>query len=225
LSEARPSQPQSIGIVGGYSETGSGTISPTPVTGLAPVADPLAWLTPPTYSTCLSDPQFTGSTSHTIGPSVAGGTVCYNALTNTGSGSLTLNPGIYVINGSFSNTGSGTISGSGVTIYLGPPNGALTLTGSGAMNVTAPTSGPYDGILFYEDPSDTNSMKITGSGSSDLEGIFYAPSATLTLTGSAGSTFYADLVVSALSVTGSGSMANYSQKNASEPLTSSRLVE
>jgi hypothetical protein len=136
-----------------------------------------------------------------------------------------MQPGVYVINGSFSETGSGSISGSGVTIYLAPPSGALSLTGSGALNITAPTSGSYDGILFFEDSSDTNSMKITGSGGSDMEGIFYAPSASLTLTGSAGSTFYADLVVSSLSITGSGSMANYSQKNSSEPLTSSRLVE
>jgi Flp pilus assembly protein TadG len=218
---------QSIGIVGGYNETGSGTISPTPVTGLAPVADPLSWLQAPSYvsSSCLADPHYTGSTSHTIGPSVAGGTVCYNGLSIVGSGSLTLNPGVYVINGSFSSTGSGNISGSGVTIYLAPPTGALSLTGSGALNITAPTSGPYDGILFFEDSADTNAMKITGSGGSDMEGIFYAPSASFTLTGSAGSTFYADLVVSSLSVTGSGSMSNYSQKNSSEPLTSSRLVE
>jgi hypothetical protein len=218
---------ESIGIVGNYTETGSGSISPAPITGLAPVPNPLSWLTAPTFtpSSCLSDPHFTGSSSNTIGPTVAGGTICYNGLSMTGSGSLTMQPGVYVINGAFSQTGSGSISGSGVTVYLAPPNGSLSLTGSGALNITAPTSGGYDGILFFEDPSDSNSMKITGSGASDMEGIFYAPAASLSLTGSAGSTFYADLVVSSLSLTGSGTMANYSEKNSSEPLSSARLVE
>jgi Flp pilus assembly protein TadG len=218
---------QSIGIVGNYTETGSGSISPKPVTGLAPVADPLSYLQAPTYlsSSCLADPHFTGTNANTIGPAIPGGTICYNGLSMTGSGSLTMQPGVYVINGSFSETGSGSISGSGVTIYLAPPTGALSLTGSGALNITAPTSGPSDGILFFEDSADTNSMKTTGSNASEMEGIFYAPSASLTLTGSAGSTFYADLVVSSLSITGSGTMSNYSQKNSSEPLTSSRLVE
>jgi Flp pilus assembly protein TadG len=218
---------ESVGIVGNYTETGSGSISPAPVTGLAPVPNPLAWLTPPSFvaSSCLADPHFTGSSSNTIGPATAGGTICYNGLSMTGSGSLTMQAGTYIINGGFSQTGSGSITGSNVTIYLAPPNGSLSLTGSGSLNITAPTSGTYDGILFYEDPSDTNSMKITGSGGSEMEGIFYAPAASLSLTGSGGSTFYADLVVSSLSLTGSGTMANYSTKNSSEPLSSARVVE
>lgn len=218
---------QSIGIVGSYNKVGSGTITPTPVTGIAPAPNPLAYLAAPSFaaSSCLADPHYTGSTSHTIGPSTSGGTVCYNGLSITGSGSLTLNPGVYIINGGFSSTGSGSISGTGVTIYMAPPNGSLTLTGSGALNVSAPTSGTYNGILFFEDPNDTNTMKVTGSGASTVQGIFYAPNANLSMTGSSGSTFYADLVVYSLSMTGSGNMSNYSGVNSSEPLTSARLVE
>jgi hypothetical protein len=217
----------SIGIVGGYSKTGSGSINPSPVTGIAPEANPLGYLAAPAFSvaSCLANPRFTGSSSNTIGPVVSGGTVCYNGLSMTGSGSLTMNPGTYIIDGAMSMTGSGAISGSGVTIYLAPPSGSLSLTGSGALNLTAPTSGTYNGILFFEDPSDTNAMTITGSGSSDVEGIFYAPAASMTLTGSGGSAFYADLVVNALSITGSGTLGNYSEKNPNEPLVSARLVE
>ena len=218
---------ESIGIVGNYTETGSGSISPTPVTGLAPVANPLAFLQAPTFapSSCLADPHITGSGTATIGPATAGGTICYNGLSITGSGAVTMQPGVYIINGGFSQTGSGSISGSGVTVYLAPPNGSLSLTGSGALNITSPTSGTYDVILYFQDPSDTTSMQITRSGSSHMEGIFYAPAASLTLTGSSGSTFYADLVVSSLSLSGSGTMANYSEKNSSEPLSSARVVE
>jgi hypothetical protein len=217
----------SIGIAGSFNKTGSGTISPHPVTGVAPVANPLAYLTAPSFSvaSCLSNPRFTGSSPNTIGPAIAGGTVCYNGLSMTGSGSLTMQPGTYIINGAMSQTGSGSISGSGVTIYLAPPNGSLSLTGSGALNITAPTSGTYNGILFFEDPSDTNGMTVTGSGSSSLQGIFYAPSASLSFTGSGGSGIYADLVVSSLSMTGSCNLHNYSSVNPNEPISSARMVE
>lgn len=221
-------QALSIGIVGSYHTTGSTTLLPTPVTGVAPAPDPLAYMTPPPFasSSCLANPGITGSGSTiTIGPSLSGGTVCYNGLSISGSNTIVMTPGLYIINGSFSFTGSGSISGSGVTIYLAPPNGALSLTGSGSLNLTAPTTGTWDGVLFYEDPNDSNSMKITGSTGSNLQGIFYAPDASLNLTGSSGATIYADLVVHALSMTGTTTLKNYSDVNSSEPLTSARLVE
>ena len=101
--------------------------SPAPVTGVAPESNPLAYLTPPSFSvaSCLPKAKFTGSCPTQSGPATAGGTVCYNGLSMTGSGSLTMNPGVYIINGAMSMTGSGSIAGSGVTIYLAPPSGSL----------------------------------------------------------------------------------------------------
>ncbi len=214
-----------VGIVGGYSDTSNGGITPTPVTGIAPTSDPLAFETPPSYNpaSCLSDPHPNGAL--TIGPAISGGTVCYNSLSLSGNAAVTMNPGVYVISGSFSASGNATITGSGITVYLAAPNGQVSLTGNGALNLTAPTSGTYNGILFYQDKSDTNTLSITGNGSSDIEGIFYAPSAKLNLTGNGGSTMYANLVVSALSITGNGNLRNYSGKNANTPLATPRLVQ
>ena len=227
----------SIGIVGGYNTTNNTAYSPTPVTGVAPAPNPLAYLSPPSYtpSSCLSDPHVTG-TGTVLGPSTAGGEVCYNGLSISGSGDTILEPGVYVINGAMSMSGSGSLkmdpsidpkSGEGVTIYLAPPNGSLSLTGSGALNLSAPSdpTNPYNGILFYEDPADTNGMKVTGSTGSTLQGIFYTPNASLTLTGSSGATIQADLVVHALSMSGTADFTNYSTANANEPLTSPRLVQ
>ena len=218
---------QSIGIVGTYNAGSNTTLVPTPVTGIAPTPDPLAWETPPSFaaSSCLSDPHVTGSTTHTIGPAISGGTVCYNGLSVSGSPTVVMTPGLYIINGGFSFTGSGTITGSGVTIYLAPPNGSASLTGSGALNISAPTSGTYNGLLFYQDPNDTNSMKISGSSGSNMRGIFYAPNGSLTVTGSSGANIYADFVVSALSLTGTSNFSSYAGVNGSSPLTSARLVE
>ena len=95
------------------------------------------------------------------------------------------------------------------------------------MNLTAPTdpSNPYNGLLFYQDPNDTNNMKLTGSAGSSIAGIFYAPSASLSLAGATGSIFYANMVVNTLSISGDNNLQNYSKVNANTPLTSPRLVE
>lgn len=238
-----------IAIVGGYTDTGSGHISPNPpTTGIGPATDPLN-PTPPTVSTgtCSSNcnPSDAGSGNMTLQPGV------YNSISNTGSGTLTLSPGNYTITGNLTNTGSGSLilgagnysiggnfsstgsssvtigsglytiggnlsltgsgamTGSGVTFYT---LGSDTLTGSGHMNLTAPTSGTYDGMLIYQPPSDAHAMSITGSGGDKIQGILYAPGAPLTLTGSGSLTVSLDIIVDTLKVTGSGSITdtNYS---------------
>ncbi|MBS1998440.1 MAG: hypothetical protein JSS86_19080, partial [Cyanobacteria bacterium SZAS LIN-2] len=95
---------KAIGIVGGYSVTGSGHISPNPpTTGIGPAADPLNLSPPPiptgTCSLSDCDPKNTGSGNKTLDPGT------YNSISNTGSGTLTLNPGNYIINGDLKNTG------------------------------------------------------------------------------------------------------------------------
>ncbi|HEX3571534.1 MAG TPA: pilus assembly protein TadG-related protein [Acidobacteriaceae bacterium] len=214
----------SIGIVGSYTGGASGNLNPTPITGIAPASDPLSYLTAPTYNpaSCIADPHPTSNA--TLGPT-GGGTICYNGLTISGSGTVNFNPGIYVINGGFSTSGSVVINGTGVMIYLAAPNGSLSMTGGGAVNLTAPTTGTYAGLLFYEDPNDTNTMKVAGSNGSTVTGIFYAANATLTLSGSSGATFYSNIVVSALNVTGSNNLQSYSTVATNTPLVAPRLVE
>ena len=218
---------QSIGVVGGVSTSGSATVSPAPVRGIAPAPDPLSWLSTPSFtsSACSPDPHVNGGTPVTLGPAISGGTVCYNGLSINGSAVVTLNPGLYIINGGMSINGSASVSGSGVTFFLAAPNGSASLTGSGALTVSAPTSGTYNGILFFEDPADNNAMNVSGSSGSNIQGIFYMPAATLTMSGSSGSTISADLVVSALSMSGSSTFQNYSVINPSEPLQTATLTE
>ncbi len=126
-------------------------------------------------------------------------------FTTTGSGALTLGSGLYVVGGNLSLTGSGALTAPNVTFYT---EGSSTVTGSGSEVLTAPTSGPYDGVLFYQPSSDTNAMSLTGSGGSTIQGILYAPGAALTLTGSGSMTVSLDIIVDSLSVTGSGSVTD-----------------
>jgi hypothetical protein len=232
-----------IGIVGNYSDSSNSpnSLTPIPVTSIAAASDPLAGkVSAPSYdpSSCQADPHPT--TTVAIGPAIAGGTVCYNGLSISGGGNVTLKPGVYVINGALSSSGSTTVTTQtaaqclcadpGVTFYLPAPNGSVSLTGTGGMSISAPTaaSNPYNGILFYQDPLDTNSMKIAGSSSATIAGIVYAPSASLSLSGSSGSggsQFYMNMVVSSLSISGNNALLNYSGVNANTPLTMPRLTE
>jgi Flp pilus assembly protein TadG len=253
---------QSIGIVGNYTKTGSGTISPTPVTGIVAASDPLASLVVPSISTgsgCQAAQTFSGSGTYTLNPG------CYNGVSITGSGSLTLNAGNYVINGNLSSTGSssltlgagnytvngnfndtgsgslslgaglyitngnlgltgsGTLSGTGVSFYT---TGQTSITGSSSVNLTAPTSGTYNGVLFFQSRTDSNTISITGSSALNLQGIIYAPDAQLAFTGSGIGTIYSDFVVKSLSLTGSTTFQSYAVVNANTPIVGkASLVE
>ena len=213
-----------IGIVGGYSVTGSGHISPNPpTTGIGPAADPLN-PTAPTIPTGTCSSSCTISNTGSGNLTINSGT--YTSISNTGSGTLTLNPGNYIINGSLTNTGSGslvlgagnyTIGGdfkstgsSSLTLGSGlyTIGGNLALTGSGSMTGS--------GITFYTLGSDT----ITGSGSMNLSAptsgpyngmLIYQPasdSSAMALTGSGGDSVKGILYApgAPVTLTGSGSM-------------------
>lgn len=141
---------------------------------------------------------------------------------------MTLNPGLYIINGSLTLNGSGSVSGTGITFYFPPGAGSYTDSGSSTLNLTAPMSGAYDGILLYQNASDVQPMSISGSSTSSLNGIVYAPGANVTLNGSGTSTFYMSLVVNSITFNGSGTMTltNYGNINPTSPLISgAQLVQ
>jgi hypothetical protein len=213
---------QSIGVVGSFSKPGSGAINPYPPTVIAAVSDPLAFMTPPDNpGSCHGTPTHPFVV---LGSSLVPG--CYDGLTISGSSAVTMATGLYYIDGPFSFTGSGAVTGTGVTIYLTHNNGAsFAVNGSGALSLSAPTSGTNNGILLYQNPSNTSGMSIGGSGALNLQGIIYAPGSDLTMTGSGGSQFYTAIVTSSLTFNGSGALQDYAVKNPSSPLSAARLVE
>ncbi len=209
----------SIGIVGGRS-SGLGVESfpsASPVTGIAAVSDPLAYLTEPSIASCGAALIFAAETT-TVSPG------CYDGLTITGAANLTFTPGLYVFNGPISLTGAANLSGTGVTFFF---NNSLLLTGLATMNLSAPTSGTWNGILFFESRTDSLPVALTGAAASILQGIIYMPNASLDLTGIGLMHLYTPFVVSQLRNTGVIvlTLNNYASVNPSSPLTSARLVE
>jgi hypothetical protein len=142
----------------------------------------------------------------------------------SGSSILHLNPGLYVFNGTIGLSGATTISGTGVTIFF---NSMFTSTGAVTMNLSAPTSGAWNGILFFESPADSDMLALTGAAASNLTGIVYLPNAKLDMTGAASMNLYLAFVVKQLQSTGAISLTlnDYLIKNPNSPLATVTLLE
>ena len=221
----------SLGIVGTDTVHNGGVLQPSsPVTGMTPVSDPLGSIVtlPPAsdYSSgCQTDPNIKTGTP-TIGPATPTGYVCYNGLTISRSPTVTLNPGLYIINGSnaLSISGAATVNGIGVTFYF--VNGAsFSISNGSIVNLTAPTSGAYSGILFEQNSLDTAADSFQGDTSGGLRGIFYLPTANLSLGNSTSTTVSADLVVGSLTMSGNVTLNPYTPLSGASPLSNPRLAE
>jgi hypothetical protein len=193
----------SVQVVGGTSKTGNSTWSPTPVTGAASVSDPLAGLAVPTSGTSQGAVNLSDNSSLTINPGI------YTSIRASGNASLTLNPGVYILaGGGLTVTGNASISGSGVTLYNtesafpnpGGTYGGITLSGNGSFNLTAPTTGPYAGIVLFQARTNTRAISISGNAADGMSGTVYAPAALLYLSGNA--SLQGAVVVNELSLSG-----------------------
>ncbi len=182
-----------------------------PATGAPAAGDPLAYLSAPAQpANSSSCPKPTGTcTVSTNGPNNILQPGTYSNITFGRNSTTTLASGLYYINGTpgVSFGGSATVQGTGVTFYF---TGAATIDATGGgnkldMQVSAPTTGTYAGILFYQDRSDTASATLGGDNSTAFTGAMYFPSSQLTLSGNANlnaSSAYSIIVTKALSLTG-----------------------
>jgi hypothetical protein len=190
-----------IQVVGGASISGGAVVNPAPATGVAAVADPLAGLTAPAAGPNPVPEIFTSGSS-TLGPGT------YSQISVSGNGtSLTLSPGFYIITGGgFSVSNAASVTGTGVVIFNVADSsgafGAVSLSSSGAINLSAPISGPYAGILIFQPGANARTISLSASSAVGLNGTIYAPGALLSLSGS--STFANPAIVDLLTVNGNG---------------------
>lgn len=227
---------------------GSGTESNCSVNGtlqlnasLPSPANPLASLATPSVPTCGTTTQ--GSILHGS-PSaltITGNVTLYPDLAYCGGitikngAKVTFEPGVFVLGTSNSAGGlavdvGATVSGTGVTIYNYGSTGAVTFSyssfSSGGVSLTAPTSGTYGGILFYQDKRNTTQATLLGSRNWNtvLQGVYYFPTAKVVDTYS-GSVAYNNLVAydvefaSTNSTSSSSFTSDYSSLAAGSPLT------
>jgi Flp pilus assembly protein TadG len=202
-------QASQIGVVGGTS-TFLCSVTPTPRTHIAMPnpSDPFASLPRPSVPSCGtshgvggshhgSDAALLISTTTTLYSDyaycggitiVAGANVTFDTtygstfiLTSRNAGVTTLPGGLQVDFGA-------TVTGNGVTFYNYGPSGGIKFDWAsftlGGVNLTAPTTGSYSGILFFQDLGNISAAQIVGSAAWNvkLQGTYYFPGATVNFT-------------------------------------------
>jgi len=192
-----------IGIDGNYT-SGSCAPTPTPKTGVPPAPDPLAWVPAPSVGAC----DFTNTSVKTVGTTTLSQGVYCNGISVSGVGVLAkLNPGLYILNGGrLSVSGGANIQGTGVTFYN--TQGAasykpIVVSGGSSSSLIAPTSGTYEGILFFQNRSITSPSQNTVSGGSTaaFQGALYFLHSPLVYSGGS-SAAYTLIVADTLTISG-----------------------
>lgn len=99
-------------------------------------------------------------------------------------GTINLKPGLYIIDGGdFSVSAGAVLKGTGVT-FLFAGTAAAKLTGNGDIDLSAPASGPYAGILFFGSRAAMSvSHQVLGNSESTLQGTLYMPASAIDFTG------------------------------------------
>lgn len=194
-----------ICVVGGVRTRGPAELQPWPETGCAAVLDPLADFAPPAIGTCDHFGRKVSGAA-TLEPGVYCG-----GLEITGSGAITLAPGIFVIkDGPLRVSGGGKLTGNGVAFHLAGNNARLHITGSTEIDIKAPTSGPLAGFAVYQNPDVPAGLESFGAGAAKAryEGTIYLPSQHLRWAGTPATTLppWTLMIARTLSIFGTGQL-------------------
>ena len=171
----------------------------------------------PLTGACTPSPDLSGS-SGTV--NLTPGHYCGDLLIENKN--VTLAPGTYIIeDGDLSIKAGSVVTGDGVTFVFKGSNqakvGTFEFTSNSQVNITAPTTGEYAGILIFEDP-DAHSNDgagnpftnfLYGGATMNLKGAIYTPSRKIEFTG--GSSSASDclyLVGRIVTVTGNAKINN-----------------
>jgi hypothetical protein len=177
-----------ISAVGGI-QASNNYIAPTTLLPYSlPQDDPYASLPTPTVSSCMNQVKVQPTETVALLPG------CYRGMDIKGT--LSLSPGTYTIDGNAFSLGSqAVVSGTNVTIILTSNNAAsqpssiatLDINGGATVNLTAPTSGTYGGILFYQDRRAVDGTNtVNGNSSSSYSGAIYFASQEVDFNGTTG---------------------------------------
>ncbi|XSC45438.1 hypothetical protein ACF1BQ_004785 [Bradyrhizobium sp. RDT10] len=199
-----------VGVVGGISGASNITATNGIRTGVRPVADPYASVSPPAQPSCNSAKIVVNAAGKTtsLDPGCYSGSITVNA-----GATLKLSPGIYYLDGASLNVaGNATITGTGVTLVFtgsGSSWGTASIGSNAIVNLTAPSSGPTQGIVIYGDrkmPAGT-AFNLAGGGTQNFAGAIYLPKANLSFSGGNGTTTSCTKVVAdTITFTGSSNL-------------------
>ncbi len=206
-----------VTATGGYEVQGPASVTPSPEGDHTAVTDPLATLLPPSFVGLTEhgdrfNPvtlQINGPVAVTLTPGIY-----YGGIEITGQANVHFEPGIYILaGGGLEISGQGDVTGYEVFFYntnnpfnpLGHGSyGDLYIAGTGIVDFTPPTIGPYQNLLFFQDRFNSQPFYIAGNGLGGIQGTVYAPAALLDIAGNGTST--AQFIASTIEVRGNGLM-------------------
>lgn len=172
-----------IDVSGSIRTNGNANVAGDINSGFAPVADPLASLAPPTASNTVFSQTYKITHGHvTLKPGVYAG-----GIQVSGQASVFLQPGIYVLQGGgLQITGGASVVGNGVLLYNNPTTASqgIQIAGHGSLTLSGlTTAGPYQGIAIFQARDAGSPISVSGQGEISVQGIIYAPSAPLEVSG------------------------------------------
>ncbi|MEQ1864355.1 MAG: pilus assembly protein TadG-related protein [Micropepsaceae bacterium] len=176
------------------------TDCPEAQSNVPPAADPFKNLPEPAVSgPCLTLPGGAGAATLSPGRYCGGGIL---------KGDKTFLPGVYVMDGgTFRTNATANVAGTGVTFFF-TNNATVDMNGSAHVELKAPTSGTYKGVLFYGDrDNDYASNKFNGNATSKLTGAMYFASQDVQFLGNfSGDNGCMRIVAATIKFTGSSEM-------------------
>ena len=242
-------QTSSVSAVGDIGTSGWADFHPQPVGGVVGASDPLAKMQYPytcSSSGCTCPVASSICSTNPVAPmpgSCTTFTYNKNGTTNLGPGcysfgggiikvlgnsTINLSSGVYFFtNGTLQLQSTTTMNATGVTMIM-TGTAALDMGGGPTLNISAPDkTGTFPGILYYQTPDDTSSLTLQGGSGVTIEGVFYAPSAAVTMQGTPGGSINADFVAKSLTLAGNPSFHSLADLpgGASVGLHSIALVE
>ncbi len=139
-------------------------------------------------------------------------------------GTALMAPGEYIVTGSLDIGSQARVTGAGVVFVLTANNAAsntgsiatVRINGGAQINLTAPATGTYAGILMYQDRRATNAATniINGNSASRFQGAFYFPRQQLQFNGTSGAnTACLQLVARTIDIRGNASITNVCPAN------------
>ena len=187
-----------LSVVGNYTVNNGAVLTATKKTGQTAISDPLSTLAVPTPASCSSYPTNygNGGASITFSP----GTYC-NGI-NVGNGeTVVFNKGNYIVTGGgitfgggatiTSQTGGVMFYNTGTTTGGSPTFQPVNIANGTNVTLTAPNSGTYQGILFYQDrtiPTTETGPTFGGGANMNLNGTLYFKTGNMTFANGTNST-------------------------------------
>jgi hypothetical protein len=155
----------SYNVVGNVCDNG-GSYTPSPTTGAASVADPIA---AETAAGTLTAPTTSGMTTQLSWNSPLSPGYYPYGITFNGGTSYTLNPGVYYFGTSVTVNSGARITGTGVTIYMAG-SGQLNMNQASTMSLSAPTTGPTAGIVLWAASGNASGVNLDTASNSSFGG-------------------------------------------------------